>query len=330
MTLLRKLASAAVVLTACASVSVQAATAPAALQHLTKKPVTLVVPFPPGAAADNIGRLVADGLGEALGTSVVVQNLPGATGTIGAATVARASADGSTLLLRVSASQIIAPLLMTSLPYDAEHAFKPVARITSGGQLVLAHPSFPADDIQGMLQVARDAKEPYSYGSWGYGSGGHLALANIALEGDIDLVHVPYKGGAPMYQDLIGGHILLSAGDIGTASRLIRDGAVKALATTGTERSSILPDVPTLREQGLSFGVDNWTGIFAPAATPDDVVDALYNVITDIVESPAVQEQIAKLGTEYKPVDRKTFQAEMQTEKQTWSQVIKAGDIKVN
>src|SRR5690606_38928733 len=221
-----------------------------------------------------------------LSEAVIVQNKPGATGTIGAASVARSKPDGHTILLAVSASYIIAPMLLDNLPYDPQSAFKPLGRLTVGGLVILVRPEFPANDIQGLIEYAKKSQTPITYGSWGHGSGGHLVMAAIAEKAGIEMLHVPYKGATPMLQDLIGTRITVAPSAISSGETLVESGQLKAIAVTATQRSSKFPELPTLTEQKLDFAADNWIAIFAPKDVPDDVTNTLRQALAKVMENP--------------------------------------------
>jgi tripartite-type tricarboxylate transporter receptor subunit TctC len=237
---------------------------PLAQAALGDKPVRLVVPFPAGGGTDVMGRLLAQSLSQELGATVIVDNVPGATGTLGCAQVARAVPDGHTLVLGISATHAIAPALFKDLKYRPDD-FTAIARVAHGGNVLVAHPGYAANTAPEMVALVKRSREPLMYGSWGNGSGGHLAMESLRLATGIETVHVPYKGVAPLLQDVVGGQIQVAMADVAGALPLLRAGRIKALAVTGTKRSSALPEVPTLVQGHIAFDTESWFALFAPA-----------------------------------------------------------------
>lgn len=292
------------------------------------RPIRIVVPFPAGGGTDVMGRLLAQALAKELQTTVIVDNVAGATGTIGSAQVARAEPDGNTLLLGISATHAIAPALFKDLKYQPERDFVPIVRIAHGGNLLVAHPAYPAATAPEMIAQIKRSKEPMSYGSWGLGSGGHLAMESIKLSTGADLQHVPYKGVAPLLQDLAGGQIQVAMADIAGALPLLKAGRIKALAVTGRKRSSALPDVPTLVEGGLSFDTESWFALFAPARTPAPVVDKLIRAATTALARPELAERVHSLGMERDLIPREAFERQWRQDIATWARLVQASGVK--
>jgi len=291
------------------------------------KPIRLVVPFPPGGGTDVLGRLVAARLGAELKQTVVVENVAGATGTIGSAQVARAAPDGYTLLLGISATHAIAPSIFPRLPYDPLRDFVPVARLAYGGNVLVANPAFAAHDLPGLIALARRPGADLAYGSWGPGSGGHLAGASLNASAGIHLRHIPYKGVSPMLTDLIGGTLPVAMSDLTGTLPLIRAGKVRALAVSGSQRSPALPDVPTFAESGVPFRLDSWFALFVPARTPAAIVDRLEQASRAAMQDRAVLAQIAAFGMRYTPVPRAAFATQMRDDAQAWSALVKSSVV---
>ena len=236
------------------------------------KPITLVVTYPPGGGADAMARLIAPKLGEALGQNVIVDNRPGAGGQIGASFVAKASPDGHTLMLDAS-SFAVNPALYPKLSYDPAKAFRAIGLVAQFPNVVLVNAQYPAKSIAELITLARARKDAVSYASSGNGSAQHLAGALFESATKTDMVHVAYKGGGPALNDVIGGQVPLFFGNIASTLQHIQSGKLRALAVTSAKRSSILPDVPTLAESGVSGSVIyEWNALFAPAGTPEPVV----------------------------------------------------------
>ncbi|NBQ06872.1 MAG: tripartite tricarboxylate transporter substrate binding protein [Betaproteobacteria bacterium] len=239
------------------------------------KPITLVVTYPPGGGADAMARLIGPKMGEALGQSVVIENKPGAGGQIGAAAVAKAAPDGYTLMLDAS-SFSVNPSLYPKLPYDSAKAFQPVGVIALFPNVVLVNANFPVKNIAELIGAAGKSKNAVSFASSGNGSAQHLAGALFESAAKVDMVHVPYKGGGPALNDVIGGQVPLFFGNLASTLQHVQSGKLRALAVTSGSRSSILPDVPTLSESGLKgTEIYEWNAVFAPANTPEFVMKKL-------------------------------------------------------
>ncbi|WP_066741183.1 tripartite tricarboxylate transporter substrate binding protein [Cupriavidus sp. D384] len=286
------------------------------------KPIRLVVPFPPGGGTDVVGRMVAARLSTVLKGTVVVENVAGATGTIGTAQVARAAPDGYTIVLGISATHAIAPAIFPKLTYDPLRDFVPIGRIAYGGNVLVANPAFPAHDVRALIAMAKQPGADLAYGSWGQGSGGHLAGESLNVSAGIHLRHVPYKGVAPMLNDVMGGTVPIAMSDLAGTLPLIRSGKVRALAVSGSERSAALPDVPTLAESGIAFRVDSWYALFAPARTPPAIVDRLEGAVHVAMQDSALQAQIAAMGMRYQPVSRTQFTSQMRDDARAWAALV--------
>ncbi|WP_227460241.1 Bug family tripartite tricarboxylate transporter substrate binding protein [Cupriavidus pauculus] len=288
------------------------------------KPIRLVVPFPPGGGTDVIGRMVAARLSTVLKGTVVVENVAGATGTIGVAQVARAAPDGYTLVLGISATHAIAPSIFPKLPYDPLRDFVPISRIAYGGNVLVANTSLPAHDVHALIALAKKPGADLTYGSWGPGSGGHLAGESLNVSAGVHMRHVPYKGVAPMLNDVMGGTLPVAMSDLAGTLALIRSGKVRALAVSGSERSPALPDVPTFAESGIAFRVDSWYALFAPARTPPAIVDKLESAMQEAMRDPALQAQIGTFGMRYAPISRAQFSTQIREDTQAWSSLVKS------
>lgn len=291
------------------------------------KPITLVVTYPPGGGADAMARLIGPKMGEALGQSVVIENKPGAGGQIGAAAVAKAAPDGYTLMLDAS-SFSVNPSLYPKLPYDSAKAFQPVGVIALFPNVVLVNANFPVKNIAELIGAAGKSKNAVSFASSGNGSAQHLAGALFESAAKVDMVHVPYKGGGPALNDVIGGQVPLFFGNLASTLQHVQSGKLRALAVTSGNRSSILPDVPTLSESGLKgTEIYEWNAVFAPANTPEFVMKKLATAFQQAIDSPEVKARIAQLGGEIQkgsPEQAKKF-IEQQTN--LWQRVIKERNI---
>lgn len=303
--------------------------APSALAQgaYPSKPITLVVTYPPGGGADAMARLIAPKMGEALGQSIVIENKPGAGGQIGAAAVAKASPDGYTLMLDAS-SFAVNPSLYPKLPYDSLKAFQPIGVVALFPNVVLVNANFQARNIAELTAAARKSKDAVSYASSGNGSAQHLAGALFESAAKVDMVHVPYKGGGPALNDVIGGQVPLFFGNLASTLQHVQSGKLKALAVTSGKRSAILPDVPTLNESGLKgTEIYEWNAVFAPAHTPDAVMKKLAAAFQQAMDSPEVKARVAQLGGELQkssPEQARTF---IEQQIHLWGRVIKERNI---
>ncbi|MCS6766558.1 MAG: tripartite tricarboxylate transporter substrate binding protein [Candidatus Protistobacter heckmanni] len=293
------------------------------------KPVTLVVTYPPGGGADVMARLVAPKMAEALGQQIVIDNRPGAGGQIGAAIVAKAAPDGYTLMLDAS-SFAVNPFLYPKLPYDSLKAFRPIGVIALFPNVVLVNAQFPAKTLGELVAMARAKKDAVSYASSGNGSAQHLAGAMFEAAAKVDMVHVPYKGGGPALNDVIGGQVPLFFGNLASTLSHIQSGKLRALAVTAARRSPILPDVPTLAEAGVPGAeVYEWNAVFAPAGTPDAIVEKAAAAMQKAMDSPEVKARIAQLGGEIQRGGPKAAQDFIQAQMAQWAKLVKAKGISV-
>ena len=287
------------------------------------KPITLVVTYPPGGGADAMARLIAPKMGEALGQPIVIDNKPGAGGQIGAAAVAKAAPDGYTLMLDAS-SFSVNPSLYPKLPYDSLKAFKPVGVVALFPNVVLVNANFPAKNIAELVAAARQNKDAVSYASSGNGSAQHLAGALFESAAKVDMVHVPYKGGGPALNDVIGGQVPLFFGNLASTLQHVQSGKLKALAVTSGKRSPILPEVPTLSESGLKgTEIYEWNAVFAPANTPEPVMNKLAAAFQQALESPEVKARIAQLGGDIQKGSPEQARKFIEQQVTLWGRVIK-------
>ena len=293
------------------------------------KPIKLVVPFPPGGGTDITGRWIGQALAQELKGTVIVENLAGATGTLGTGQVARAEPDGYTLLLGISATNAIAPALFKNLPYKPERDFTPLARIAQGGNLIVVHPSLPVKNVDELIALARKPGSELVYGSWGIGSGGHLAMEALKQHAKLELPHVPYKGGAPLLQDLIGGNLKVGVIDLASGTPHVQSGKVRPIAVSGPKRSSLLPQVPTLVEQGVPFDTASWYAVFGPAKMPPALVAQLSQALERVLKSPEAADKVRALGMEVDPISRDAFEQQVRKDIGVWAAIVEKGGIKL-
>lgn len=300
----------------------------AAAQTWPAKPVRIVVPHAPGGVTDVVTRTVAQPLSEALGQAVVVENRPGAAGLLGTDFAAKAPADGYTLLMFVDTNTIF-PSTVKQLQHDPVTSFAPITLLGRGAHVLVAHPSLPVSDLQGLVAYARLHPKELSYASPGAGSPQHLGFEIIKNSSGIDVVHIPYKGGGQAIVDVIGGNVKLGMLGMAPALPHIKAGKLKALAVTGAARSTVLPDVPTVAESGFpGFETGQWQGIVAPAGTPQVVILRTHEELQKVMRQPAVAEKLASIGmdttTSATPAD---FAKMLQDELKRWPAVVKAAGI---
>jgi len=291
------------------------------------RPVSLIVTYPPGGGADAMARLIAPKMAEALGQNVVVENRPGAGGQIGAGAVARAHADGYTLLFDAS-SFAVNPSLYPKLPYDANKAFRPIGVVALFPNVVLVNAQFPARNLAELLAIARSKKDAVSFASSGNGSAQHLAGAMFESAAKVDMVHVPYKGGGPALNDVIGGQVPLFFGNLASTLQHVQAGKLRPLAVTAGKRASMLPDVPTLAEADVPGAeVYEWNALFAPSGTPEPVLDKLSQALQKAMESPEVKARILSLGGEIQKGGPKAAQEFVQGQVAMWAKLLKEKGI---
>lgn len=254
--------------------------------------IRMVVPFPPGGSVDVTARLVSVQLQERLGQPVTIENRPGAVGTIGANLVAKSAPDGHTLVMTIGAHTIV-PALMASIPFDASKDFAAVTLLASAPNMLVVKPEFPARTLKDLVQLARDNPGKFSYSTAGNGSTTHIMMAMLSQAAGLAMLHVPFQGGAPSLQAVLGGQTDLNAAVSTTALPMIKAGRLRALAIVGEKRSPLFPDVPTYAESGYpGIRGDSWIGLFAPAGTPRPILMKLHGEIQRIMALPDVRQKI--------------------------------------
>lgn len=268
---------------------------PAAAQAYPSKPIKVIVPYAPGGATDILGRMVAAKLQESWGQSVVVENKPGASGVLGNDLVAKAPPDGYTVLLGITA--IVQSATLMKLPYDPYKDLIPVSQLAVSTSLLTVPAGTPVKTLAEYVALVKSQPGKHGYGSFGNGTSAHIQGELFKSQTGVDMAHVPYKGSAPMLNDLLGGQLSAAFLDVGSSRGQLKAGSIKALAATGTERLKMLPDVPTFAELGLkNFEPRGWFGYFLPAGTPAPVVAKLGAELARIIRSPEVSAKIEELG----------------------------------
>ena len=298
-----------------------------------KRPVRVVVGFPPGGFTDTTTRLISAWLSEKLGQQFVVENRSGAGGNIGADIVAKASPDGYTLLMATVSTHAINPGLYKNMPYDPIRDFAPIGRVGVTPTLLLVNPSIPATDVKSLVALIKANPGKYNYGSSGVGSILHLCGEEFKfLAGGLDIVHVPYKGSAPMDTDLLGGHIAMAFDPTPTSLPLAQSGKIRALGAGMAKRLAAMPNLPTLQEQGLKgYECYTWNVIFAPAGTPQPIVDRLNAAVNKSLADPAVFSSLEKAGIDPTLGSTPQQTAEfVKAELTKWAPIIKASGAQVD
>jgi len=293
------------------------------------KPIRVIVGFPPAGAADIFARMVGQKLTDAWGQTVVVDNRPGAGSTIGSEIAANSAPDGYTLMV-VSASYSTSAGLYKNLKYDAVKSFIPITMIASNPNTLLAHPSVPANTVKELIAAGKASPGKLTMGSAGTGSITHLAGELFTNMAGIRVTHVPYKGGGPNLNALLGGQIQITIASVPASLGHVKAGRVKALGVTSVKRSPVLPAVPTIAESGVSgYEAKNWYGILAPAGTPGPLVDKLNRQINQILGAPDFAAAIARQGAEVEGGTSEEFRKYLVAEIAKWSKVIRDAGLKV-
>jgi tripartite-type tricarboxylate transporter receptor subunit TctC len=297
-------------------------------QQYPAKPVKILVPFPAGGVTDIVGRLLAQKLSERLGQQFYVENQGGAGGNLGMGAAARSPADGYTILL-ASSSIVVNPSLYNKVPFDVEKDFIPVTKAGGSPNSWLVNPSFPAKTMKELIELIKREPGKHSVGSPGAGTTPSLSIEMLKLALGLDFVVVPFAGGGPMTQSLLGGHTPIACGAIGNSVNLIKEGKLRALAVTSKKRLGTTPDVPTLEESGIKGQeAETMSGVFVPAGTPKPIVDLLQREISTIVNAPDIKARLLELGVEPEGDTSADFTAYINAEIVKWKKVIE--DAKIN
>jgi tripartite-type tricarboxylate transporter receptor subunit TctC len=292
------------------------------------KTVRFIVPFPPGQAADIFARLMAEKLTDVWKQQVIVENKGGGGGIPGVEAGKAAAPDGYTFLIATSGTFGVNPSLYADLPYRPLVDFKPVTNIIKGPLIIVAHPTFPASNVAELIELARKEPGKLSYASAGPGTAQHLSMELFKLMAKLDIVHIPYKGSGPAMADLLGGHVKLMMDSTASSLGAIRDGRIKALGVTTAKRAPGLEQVPSIGDTVKGYDSAGWSGLVAPARTPDDIVNKVNADLVALMRDPAVLKQFHDRATLADPLTPAEFSAFMAKDIATWAEVVKATGTK--
>lgn len=303
---------------------------PASAQAYPTNTIKLVVPYAPGGSADIVARLITDEWGKALGKTVYIENKAGAGGNLGVDAVAKAQPDGYTIGLQ-TVSLAINPSLAPKMPYDTLKDLAPISMVASSQHVLVVNDKLPAKNVKELLALGKKEPGKLTYGSAGTGSTFHMSAELFKAVGQVPIVHIPYRGGGPALTDTIAGQVDMCFPVLSAAKGHIDSGKVRALGVTGSKRSPLLPDVPTIAEAGLpGYAFETWFMVFAPAGTPKAVVDRLNASLASVLASPAVVARMNKEGFEPTPSSAEEARARLEKEMPQWARLIKERGIKAD
>lgn len=299
------------------------------LADYPEKPVHYIVPFTPGGSTDFTGRTLGNGMSKIFGQPVVVENRAGAGGNVGAGYVARATPDGYTLLQGTIGTHGFNPTLFTSLPYDAQKDFVPIARMTAGTNVLVVNPKLPITNVVELIEYAKKNPGKLTMGSSGPGSSIHMSGELFQMMTDTKFTHVPYRGGSPAVNDLIAGHIDIMFDNLTSSLPQIRAGKLRPLGVTSVKRNNKLPDVPTLDEAGVKgYEMTSWSGVFAPAGTPPDVVEKINTTVNAALSDPDTLKVLNDGGIEISLMSVPEFQKFVDDEIKRWGELVKKANLR--
>ena len=295
------------------------------------KQVRFVVPYPPGGPLDTVARLLGQKVSASIKHPVVIDNVPGAGGNIGAGVVARAAPDGYTILMGAVATHAINPTLYSTIPYNAEKDFLAVTQVASTPNVLVVNNAIEANSVAEFIKLAKSKPGKLNFGSGSTGSAGHLAGELFKTMAGVDMAHIPYKGAAGAMQDLIGGRVDLMFDNLASSLSQVKGGRVRALAVTTSKRTKLAPELPTIAESGLpGFDISTWFGIFVPAGTPRPVVDRLHAEFTRALAAPDVREKMLALGAEPVGSTPEQFTAYVKAEAAKYAKLVRTSGARVD
>jgi tripartite-type tricarboxylate transporter receptor subunit TctC len=296
-------------------------------EEFPTKPVRMIVGFPPGGATDLVARFIQPRVTESFGKQVVVDNRPGANGTISLDIISRAEPDGYTVGFGHFGGLVISPAIQ-KVPYDPFKSFAPVGLMVTLQNIIITHPSVPAKTLKEFIALAKSKQGQLNYASSGIGSPGHLSGELLEFMTGVKMTHIPYKGGGPAITDLIAGHVPSFFAVISTAVPHVQSGKARGIAVTGLKRATALPQVPTVGETVPGYVATNWYGLIAPAKTPKAVIDRINRDITAALKSPEVVKQLNARGIDSTPTSPAEFAKFIREEDKKWAPIIKRANIK--
>jgi tripartite-type tricarboxylate transporter receptor subunit TctC len=307
---------------------------PAFAQAYPSRPLRIIVPFTPGGSSDVLARAIGLELGKAFNQPVVIENVPGAGGSLGGEKAAKAAADGYTLFMGHVGTLAVNPWLYPKLPYDPVRSFAPVAWVARVPNVLVVHPSVQAQSLKDLLALARSQPGRLAYGSGGNGSAAHTTMEYLKMQTGTSFLHIPYRGTAPSVTDLLAGQVQVLFTGIPALLPHIKAGKMRALAVSSPKRLALLPEVPTVAETGLSgtkgFEADQWYGLVAPAGTPADIVVLLNQHINKALDSDDVRNRLASEGAEATPALPQTFAQLIAADLKRWGEVVKRAGVKLD
>jgi tripartite-type tricarboxylate transporter receptor subunit TctC len=295
------------------------------------KPIKLIVPFPAGGSLDNTSRLLAEKLTASLGQTIVVENRAGAGGNIGMDAVAKSAPDGYTIGMGALSTHAVNPSLVSKMPYDANKDFTPISNVVVTPNVLLLHPSVNAKDVQAFIAFAKSNPGKLAFASGSNGSGGHMAGERLKSMYALDMIHVPYKGGAPALQALLAGDVQFSFDNLASSLANVKAGKLKAIAVTTPARSPLAPDVPTMSEAGVKdFDIYTWWGLVAPANVPAEIIRKLNDATVAALRLPDLREKFQAMGAEPAPTTPEAFATFIRSEQVKYAKIVKDSGAKVD
>lgn len=311
--------------------SLLALNAPALAAGFPERQVTLVVPFAAGGSTDVVARIIAQKMSEDLGQQVIVQNVAGAGGNLGADNVARADADGYTILMGTVATHALNPLILKSTPYDAEKDFAPVSLLVVVPNVLVVNPELPAKNVEELLALLKGAPDQYSYASSGNGTPLHLSGELFKRMAGVEMVHIPYKGAGPALNDVIANQVPIMFDNLPSSSGHIKAGTLRALAVTTKERAASFPDIPTVAESGIpGYETYTWNALFAPAGTPAEVIARLNQSANKALKDPAVAERMKEFSATVVSSTPEELGAHVKAEIAKWTPIVRDAKIQMD
>jgi tripartite-type tricarboxylate transporter receptor subunit TctC len=300
-------------------------------QEFPSRPMKLIAPLAPGGATDLVARVLAERAGKYLGQPMVVENRPGAGGTVGSAMVVQSPPDGHTLLMGTIGTLAISPAMYPKMPYDTDRDLMPVSLVAGGQFALVVHPSFPARDFAEFLEHVRANPGKLNYGSAGNGSTLHLGMELLASMAGLRITHVPYKGSGPLVTALAAGEVQMGLPDVPSVMQFVRSGRLRALAVTGAGRDPTFPDVPTIAESGVKgYDVVVWLGVMAPARTPPEIVNRINAAIVRSLRDPDVGARLQEFGMQVYASSPQEFARFLAVERAKWEPIVKSSGATIN